>query len=194
MKSIFAYIAIFSLITLSLTSCFEKSQPEEWESNQEEFNIDEETAQLLDELIEITQEEEPETSPQEEEIWGPLIDSEYTSWDIILNDFWPMMSISSPYTLTGKAPRKWFFEWSFPVALLTLESEIIAEAPASWAWLEPVWDSDELSGDDMIDFTIKLEFDIPEDSTWDAKLRFTFVDMSWETNGEYLEEMVILTD
>ncbi len=129
-----------------------------------------------------------------DDIWTPLVEEEYSLWALILDNFWPMIGITSPYTLTWKAPRSWFFEWSFPVTLMTLGEDMLYEAPATGAWLEAIWDSDELWADDMIDFSATIEFIIPEDSTGEAKIRFTREDMSWETDGEYIEEQVFLLD
>lgn len=204
MKKHFSYILVLTIFVFTLSSCFQKTPIEEQNQNEEVLDIDKETSALLDELLTVTEEEASWENTTDEmlqqeswtwwETWAPEIEEDYTSGSIILDDFASMMSISSPTTITGKAPRAWFFEWSFPVALLTLENEILDEAPATWDWLEPVWESEEISENDMIDFTTTLEFEIPADSTWEAKIRFLKLNMSWEWDEEYFEEMVILAD
>ena len=47
--------------------------------------------------------------------------------------------VTSPLTVSGRAPAGWFFENQFPVQLLDAQGAIIAEAPATprISWTEP---------------------------------------------------------
>jgi len=101
-----------------------------------------------------------------EEITQPTILEEYSLTTqngntIILNDFGENIALSSPFTLSGKAPRKWFFEGIFPVSLEAPNGDNIITVWATGPWLDTVWGNPELTGEDMIPFTAEFEFSAP---------------------------------
>lgn len=75
---------------------------------------------------------------------------------ITLDDLPSGASLSSPVTITGEVPGSWSFEASFPVVLVDWDGRIIAEGPAQ---LTGDWMTEEL-----VPFTVTLEFDPPTDN------------------------------
>jgi hypothetical protein len=63
----------------------------------------------------------------------------------------PGQTISSPFTVTGRARGNWFFEASFPVMLTNWDGLIIAQAPAQ---AEGEWMTEE-----FVPFSVTLTFD-----------------------------------
>ena len=81
---------------------------------------------------------------------------------LVLNDFSERALINSPLELSGTAPRNWFFEGIFPINLMTLEGDLVAEGFGSGAWLEPLEGNSELGDTDAVPFTASIEFTAPE--------------------------------
>ncbi len=132
----------------------------------------------------------------EEETGWPIIEDTLTltsdKWStLIINDFWNSMSVSSPLVITWKAPRKWFFEWIFPVILTVSGGDTVTKAWATGDWLVPVSEDGELLGDDMIDFTVTLEYSDPV-SSQEGTIIFKADNPSGEAiNGDQAEVNVI---
>lgn len=107
---------------------------------------------------------------------------------VVLHDFAQRQTISSPLTLTGVAPRRWYFEAVVPVTLMTLEEEPITILGAVGpTWLEEI--DGERKAEDLIPFSVTLEFDDPGVDM--GKLRIA-KDQSGEGGApEYVETMVL---
>ncbi len=182
----FVFMVLFVLVgVLGLSACshVDERQGSDWVS-----------PEIVEETDELIPKAPSESDDSDEEIGWPLTQEKYVLWELIVDNFGSRISVSSPATITGSAPRAWFFEWVFPVTLMTLEDEIITESYASGDWLSPIWHDDELQADDMIEFSSTIEFDIPEESTGEAKIRFSKDNTGDEIEVEYVEEIVILVD
>lgn len=110
---------------------------------------------------------------------------------LIINNFTNMAALSSHVTITGQAPRKWFFEWMFPVTLMTPNGDVIVTAGATWNWLDSVNGNPNLEGDDMIEFITTLEFSTPLGAT-EGKIQFRADNPSGESENDDMVEVQIL--
>jgi len=207
MKYTYVFIAML-LSSVLLTGCFTKVESpakiETPEIAQESDAIIPEAPQENSWPSEDLEPNDDEPSGDEQttqenelpEIWWALIDEEHVIWDLIVYNFGPMTSLPETFTLTWKAPRSWFFEGIFPVTLMSLDENIIAESFASGDWLSPVWESEELLPTDMIEFTSTTQYLIGEDFSGEAKIRFSpdsTGDESWE-EWDFVEQQVLLTN
>lgn len=98
--------------------------------------------------------------------------------------------IESPLTLTGKVRRDWMFEGSFPITIMTLEGSIVKEWYGEGAWLEPIAEDLEPSGNDMIEFTATIDFEAPAEGDG-GKIRFAKDLVGDDPVEEYVEMMVL---
>lgn len=157
MKHIISISMILVLI-ITLSSCLKKEETQT-QNNTNQPQVSAETDEMIP--------EKPSDEPMVDEISGMVVSDSYSlttseQQTITVNNFGEMKSISSPLTLTGTAPRKWFFEGSFPVKLMTLSEEVVAEAPAEGAWLEPLEGEEILGEDDMIEYKVTFTFEAPK--------------------------------
>jgi len=184
MKFIVLILSCWAL-ALVLSSCGEAIAPDSnisWSTTQ-----DASTNPSLDSWISIPWIEDSETSKIEE-----VTTIESVKWaPVVLFDFTPNMPVSSPLEIKWKAPRSWFFEWIFPVALMVESNDVVAETGASGDWLVPISENAELSGEDMIDFTATLDFSSPlVTKNWKLQLR-SYNPSDTEENNDMIEIDVI---
>ncbi len=161
---------------LTLTACGDKSPQEVSDEMVDGATLDE---MSFDDIVDI------EGSGGE-----PVVFKTSAGNEIIVNDLQDRQMIESPLMLTGKAPRNWFFEGSFPVTLMTLEEEIIKEWYAQGDWLDPLEEGGDLAAGDMIEFTTTLEFEVPVDGDM-GKIRFA-KDLVADEDTEDVTEVMIL--
>ncbi|MGD9815572.1 MAG: hypothetical protein AB7Q23_16960 [Hyphomonadaceae bacterium] len=66
--------------------------------------------------------------------------------------------LTSPATITGIAPKNWYFENQFPISLIGADGAILAEGPAipETSWTDP--------GGEPIRFSITLDFTVSQDT------------------------------
>ena len=100
--------------------------------------------------------------------------------------------LESPVSISGQAPRRWFFEGSFPVTIMTLEEEVVHEWYAEGPWLEPLNGRglEDLRADDMIPFTVTTEYEPPLDGDM-GKVRFAKNLVADEDTPDMVEIMVL---
>jgi len=114
---------------------------------------------LKEEMPEETEmTETPETQPEEPEESSSNSETQtFTSLkgvEIILNEPLPDQTITSPLSISGRAPGNWFFEASAPVVLTDWDGLIIAEGyvTAKGDWMTT----------DYVDFSGTLIFEKPD--------------------------------
>ncbi len=61
---------------------------------------------------------------------APKADAPAASTDIIVDNVTFNQRLTSPFTVTGKAPGTWYFEAVFQAKLVAADGAVIAEAPA----------------------------------------------------------------
>lgn len=110
---------------------------------------------------------------------------------LIINNFWEDTTISSPLILTGKAPRNWFFEWVFPISILENDGSVIMDWYATGDWMEGVESGEEISWDDMIEFSSTIVFEVPVDVT-EWKIQFRADNPSGEAENDDSAEVSII--
>lgn len=103
--------------------------------------------------LETAPEDQPTTDLREIEDYNPDGDERALDELIVVNDLPAEATISSPYTVAGKARGTWFFENSFPVTLTDENGNVLAETYGS--------SSENWMTADFIPFDAKLEFDAP---------------------------------
>lgn len=120
----------------------------------------------------------PDESDVSENPWDPsvAIESEYTlttnaGKTLVIDNFWDWEDISTPLILTWKAPRNWFFEGVFPISIVTTQWETIKDWYATWDWMQGVDSGEEISWDDMIEFSATIDYEVPAETT-QGKLQF----------------------
>lgn len=179
------WLSILLILLLGLSSCFQKdASNKDASSNTSTPEASEESAA------------EVEIIPDVDEISGLVVQEAYTLTSsaqnqIKVRNFWEMRSISSPLTLRGMAPRKWFSEGSFTISILTLSEELVAVSPATWDWLSPVEWSEDINPEDMIAFTAEFKFDAPT-HTDEWKVRFEASNPSGLSENEDLVDSQII--
>lgn len=113
---------------------------------------------------------------------------------ITFENFTPWMTITSPYIITGTIKRSWFMSDFFSITLTEDNWAPIASAQALWEWLEPEDGNQEISPDDMIQFSATLDFRSPQDAPLEAKIKFISESLNDQGQQDYLEENVILSN
>lgn len=113
---------------------------------------------LKEEMPEETEmTETPETQPEEPEESSSNSETQtFTSLkgvEIILNEPLPDQTITSPLSISGRAPGNWFFEADAPVVLTDWDGLIIAEG---YVTVKGDWMTT-----DYVDFSGTLNFDKP---------------------------------
>ena len=85
-------------------------------------------------------------------IKAPRLSSCLSDW-ILLDDFYPGKSVSSPCMITGFAKGNWFFEASFPIVVVDWDGRIIGEgiAAAKGDWMTETF----------VPFESEIEFEKP---------------------------------
>jgi len=109
---------------------------------------------------------------------------------IVINNFARRQLISSPLTISGVAPRSWYFEGSFPITLMTLEDDVVKAWYASGPWLELLPGTTEMQGTDSIPFTATIEFETPDDVDM-GKIRFAKNLVADEDVEVFVETMIL---
>lgn len=111
-------------------------------------------------------------------------------WPVILYDFQNLNTISWKFDLRWKAPRYWFFEASFPISIVSVNNKVLVDGYATWDWLSPVDNKENLDADDMIDF--EAHFDLWNIHSQPAKIKLSKDNPRWdENNEEYFIDILI---
>lgn len=181
-------ISMLIVLIVTLSSCVKKDNSETQNYNEPEI------AQEGDDMVPT----EPNDEPMIDEISGMVVSESYSLTTseqkaITINNFGEMKSITSPLVLTGTAPRSWFFEGSFPVKVMTLSEELVAEAPAEGAWLEPLEGEEVLREDDMIPYTATITFEAPK-STGEGKIRLSASMVGEEAIEDIVDTQIIFAE
>ncbi len=100
--------------------------------------------------------------------------------------------INAPLLVGGTVRRDWVHEASFPITLMTLTEDVVAEGYGTASWLEPLEGDtlETMSGEDMIPFVASVDFEAPAEE-YMGKIRFGNSVIAEDDVEQYVELMIL---